>query len=699
MLTLLEINPTGYFSFGLHDTIQLDGHGVVLLEGLNLDRGGSANGAGKSSLFNTITTILFDKNPTEYSGNAIVNEFLGKSFGKITFLDKAGVKWRIISTRGWRKSDKYPCATVESEPSEWHNHKERYSGTDIYLERWDGSIWKDERGTNRAGDTRLDIKATRRKISDVLGITYQQFMNVAYLAQQQSLKFVRGTHKERMEVITELSDIGVWTKRQEKVKDRIKVLESEIDRLNSLLDGVSRTGSLLQEPNIAELNKLASDKADLESLLALKTSRLTELYKAKKQQEDAAARDIEESVRVKQKLRDLSVQRSAFESDINNAVRDYANACSKIRSLPRDNAILNLENEVSITRGKIQARRWDLEQLLQGSGRCPRCRSMVTDNHILSEREVLLRDIADMEETVKISLEKISVYSQAHDEQILQALDREEKNLSARKSEIETLIAMVDVAIDAANTELHNIPVGNGSGLYSIINQIKDCEREQMNANLSISSIDERIKDFNKRQAQWESYKVIIKDSKDKIALAEDELKYLKVIDKAFGDKGIKAHKLGMVLAALNKSVQEFANVLTDGAVKIYITPFREKADGSLSTDMQIMVQELEKKDTPFDLYSGGEKQQIVLAFIGAFWHVAALNGSGVNILCLDEIFGPLDELNAHGVFRYLDHMKQQGKSTIMVVTHDKNIKNHLNFDQKWLVQKSNHQSKLTMDV
>lgn len=40
----MSVNPTGFFSYGLHETVVVDGRGVILLEGKNKDRDGGSNG-------------------------------------------------------------------------------------------------------------------------------------------------------------------------------------------------------------------------------------------------------------------------------------------------------------------------------------------------------------------------------------------------------------------------------------------------------------------------------------------------------------------------------------------------------------------------------------------------------------------------------------------------------------------------------
>jgi DNA repair exonuclease SbcCD ATPase subunit len=696
MLDILNINPTGYYSFGIHETIKLDQLGLVLLEGKNNDRSGNPNGAGKTSLFNALTSILFDKNPLGISGEAIVNEKLGKSFGKVGFLDKNGTAWRVIVTRKWRKTDKYPDAEFD-EPSEWLNHGEKYSGTDVYLERWDRqrAIWVDERGTNNPGDARLELKATRQKLLVVLGVTYDQFMAVGYLAQQQSMRFINGTHKERMQVIADLGDISIWDKRRDKIKEKIKIVESEIDRLHSIVIGANKAGGIVQKPN-------PNDKSAYENIIegnireaqwCLNKIAAASEFKAGWLQGHAVLDELISTKMTEQ--RTLAVQRQSITNSINKCVRDQTDEFRRLLEKPKDAELANLEIKLRETRGIISTRKWDLEQLLPGSGRCPRCRSLVTDEHLLRQKELFLAEIRELEAlTVKLN-EEIKLSNEKWE----QASQRDIAELNARydsiKSDLDAMACIIDASINAVDASIaqarnNKLSLGPDPEL-----KISSLSMERMGYLAALSQAEEKLRDWDRQESAWTEFNKIIESSKNDIVSLEDELKYLRILERMFGDKGIKAHKLSVILAQLNHLVQKFLDILTDGAVNVHVSPFREKTDGSLSADIQIMVKEGEKTDVPFDLYSGGEKQQIVLAFIGAFWQVASLQGSGVNLLCLDEIFGPLDDQNAVGVYNYLEYIKSQGKSTILITTHSNEVKNQLNFNKVWVVEKTNHTSHL----
>lgn len=699
MLTVLDVNPTGYFSFGLHPTVHLDGMGTVLLEGLNHDRNGSANGAGKTSILNTLTSILFDKNPTGHGGEAIVNEGLGRSFGKVTFLDHNGQKWRVIITRKWKKTDKYPCDFVTQEPSEWHNSNEKYAGSDVYLERWDGTIWLDERATNTAGEHRLDPKSTRKKLQAVVGMSYQQFMNVAYLAQQQSLKFVNGTHKEKLEVLSELSDISAWDRRAAKAKERIKDYESRLDKARATLAGASGAGAIMsrpddsQRPIIQDAIQLVDEKiAECDSKIRDTTDRST-AWASEHSSIDATIADLSKQVRT------LVSSKNELESNISRLAAEYIHRCAEVRDTPRGPELYQLEEDVRNLKSAAQLRRFDLEQIMTGEGRCTRCRTIVTIEHILDQKKMLENDIRDIEESAGKLQEKLDTLNLEWEKTVTKTLNDVEIKHREDRADIVAGIQLINTNITSLNDSISGLREKKmGLGVDPKVT-ITNLERERMNLLMNKNSETSRLVELDRRIEQWNKYQESIDKAKADIEALETDVKYVRLVERTFGDKGIKAHKLASVLDMLNKTAQEFADVLTDNSVKVWVTPFREKVDGTTSTDMSIMVSEGEKRSVPFDLYSGGEKQQIVLAFIGAFWKVATMQGSGVNILCLDEIFGPLDELNAVGVFNYLDHMKSGGKSTIIVITHDKNIKNQLNFDSKWIVEKKNHTSQLTTDV
>ena len=691
MIKLISVNPSGFFGYGLHETIQLDSQGLILLEGLN--------GSGKSSLMNAVTTILFDENPLHVTGKSIINERLGKIFGSVTFIDSGCVKWRVICTRDWNKTNKYPDSEFDSEPSEWHEHGERYSGTDVYLERWDESKskWIDERPTSVAGAYRLDLKATRKKLLTILGITYQQYMSIGYLAQQQSLRFANGTHKERMEVIAELSDICTWDKRRDKVKNKIRELETEISYSKATVTGSKDAGLFLQEPDPNSKSKYLNEITSLKDLVSQCDIKLPDLHKEKDVWTTKFI-DIDKSITaLKQKIRDLVSQRRVIEMQYEAAFRNYNTNCMNIKSRPLSREYETLNSEIKLNKGAISTRRWDLEQLLPGSGKCPRCRSIVSDKHLDREKQLLSLSIKETEDKIENDEIKLRTIYEEWELKVSEDLDIAESEWLIVKNEINTISGTTDALISAAESQIEELrykrdKIGQGPDV-----EIVKFTNQRMQYLSSISLIEQNLRIYEDDLDKWNKFHKSVKEAESKIIELEVELKYLHIVERLFGDKGIKAHKISVVIDQLNESIQKFLDIITDESIKVWITPFREKIDGDISTDIQIMVNEGTKTKVPYDLYSGGEKGIITLALIGAFWTVASAQGSGLNCLMLDECFSALDESNREAACRLVDYFKSS-RSTVIVVTHDVEIKNFMTFDHVWAVTKNNDQSKLVID-
>lgn len=705
MNTLISVQPTGFFSYGWHHTVQLDGLGAILLDGKNHDRHGGSNASGKTSLFNTIAQILYGKNPSEEVGEKVINTVLGRSFGRIIFTDKNLTKWRVTDVKKWKKTDPTPDVKVsklQEEPSEWINLGNKYSGTDVFLERWDqtNNIWVDERATNsESGETRLELKSTRKKIVDILSMDYEQFMAVAYMAQEKTLKFINGTHKEKMEVLSGISDIKIWDKRTAKIRDDLKILRSESDRLQSKLDGLIAAEGSVTKPDMIDVNEILSSIDNISLQINDVESKIS-TFRSTKTTNQTLISELELSISdMVTQIRKTTIDRSTQESYIRSLKSDYSKEYNSILSRPLPPELASLQIEISQINGIIIARRHDLEQLLVGEGKCPRCRSVVTIQHILRHRELLELEIQEQEDkkvdiNTKISSIKYGIDKQTND--MIQASKAKHDILINLES---SKLDAIDSSLTSLNNKLQDLK-SKKLVLESSDNdsKIHTLESQRMTLLSMKSQKMNRINEIDSIKAKYDAYIQSRVEAELNLNNTNKQIKYLEVTERLFGDKGIKAFKLDKILNLLNYTVQQYMDIITDENVKVSVSQYREKSDGDITTDMQILVSEGTKTTVPYKLYSGGERRQIALAFVGAFWHIASLSGVGVNILCMDETFGPLDAENSEFAFKYIDHLKNSGKSTIFIVSHDSTIKNKVGINQTWTIVKRNHTSTVTYD-
>lgn len=692
MIELKSINCTGYFSYGQVETLPLNELGLTLLEGKNLDRNGGSNGSGKTSMMNALTQILFGQNPTEWAADDITNRTLGRRWGRVVFSDATGTAWRVTETRKWRKSDAYPCHNTA--PCDIHAAGERYAGSDVYFDRWDGGKWVDERATGAAGAAKLTNAYTRAKIVRILQVDYSQFMSIVYMPQQETLKFLSGTHKTRMEVFAKLADLSAWDDRRERIKTEYTALEAVQQ---------AKTQTLIRLQTLTPTLPTTTDYDIIDQKLLL----LEQQLQSDRDAIDAAEQEHNEHDAIKAAL---TTEQSTIIAYVKTLIQDknakikqltdisdkYSKLAENVRQEPTPIELTYLNVDIENARNTLNIAKYNLEQLLTGSGKCPRCRTNVTFDHIDRQRELLKYEISEattkLGDLVKRYEELYASWNTKLTQQIQDITDQSTQERAGIVEGIDIINMMEDVnnsRLDAIREEMA------GCDNTELVRKISTLNSSVYTKNTDAYGLRASRAALDDQKAAHDKYGTALAAAEAEVAVLESRIKLLRTLERMFGDKGVKAYKLERTIAQVNTILHRNISEITDGAVKVYITPFKKKSDGDNSIDIQIMVSEGPKVDVPIELYSGGEKQQIVLALIDAFSQYASSQTAGFNILCLDEVFGPLDRSNSNLIFEYLEKLKSTGRSSIFITTHSSDIRNELKFDRVWTVVKENHQTKV----
>jgi DNA repair exonuclease SbcCD ATPase subunit len=690
MLTIQCANISGFFSYAMHETIPLDNQGVVLLTGVNTDRlTTTANAAGKSSLLNAITHILYGQNPTEKGEDKIVNEVWGHGcWGMVKFTNN-GKQYRIILTRGWKGP--YPDVAVENEPCQIHVEGQRYAGTGLYYDIFENGRWKDLHKTR--------VAETRAIIISNLGISYDRFLATSYLAQQKGLAFINGRNKDRMELITELTDMRIWDECVAQAKRRLKMAEISVEKFNVEIakwnsKAVAYGISLLSDPEIS--------RAEIRILNDANAVTQAELERQNLALSDTTSRRIDMRRRMAEAERTIE----DINTEINELKRDIVNENISIARLTTQKAQSvkdpNIENGNSIKMHELMSHKWDLERrltnMLPGAGKCDKCGSNVSDTTLMEEKATLLLGLSGVNSNISsLDLEMIGLVKEtqfAHEAAIdthiiaaTHALDGLSEKLTAANAELIkarrtiTDLTAEDMEISSINTKL---------------------QIEVIKLKLHIETNVQRIKTIETSLEKDAELRRLILEAKDEAGKAQYALnlviesqRYHEAIVKGMGDKGVKAHKFGAMIQILNDLVADNIKVLTDGQVQVWFSPWREKANAKSDEDVvpeiQIFVKEGPKEQVELALYSGMERQQIVIAIIRAFNKLAMTQGAGTNLLFMDEMFGMFDEASAGTAIKLMNQLKCGEWGTIIIVTHNPDIKQVLDYDQLWTAVKSGH--------
>lgn len=200
-------------------------------------------------------------------------------------------------------------------------------------------------------------------------------------------------------------------------------------------------------------------------------------------------------------------------------------------------------------------------------------------------------------------------------------------------------------------------------------NESKKVEKDT--ANTKIGSLE---KDIQTLEATQKKHKELLKTLETEQKVFERLLR----LDGIFGLDGIQTRIVQKYLPLLNAFVKDFLDVLSEGeqGAEIFINN-RGKVDLRISGGTASV----------YELLSGGEKMLIRLAVdIGLALLSFSRCAQKPEIICLDEIFGPLDEFHVARVFELLKKL-QTRFNRVMLISHKDEINQHV--QHKILVEKT----------
>jgi DNA repair exonuclease SbcCD ATPase subunit len=681
MLKLISFNPTGLYSYGIHEDIPLNNQGLVFLSGANLDKGGerNSNGSGKSAIPDGIATVLFDEDNKGLKKDEVINEVLKLGCcPRLVFEAPDGKLYRATYARNWKGSQIY-----EEDSDVGKNGG--YKGTNYYLEEFDGSNWADIR--------RKSSPDTQKYVEEVIGISFSRFVSTSYLAQERGLAFIRGTNADRTKILTDILDLGVWDRRVKYIREVLKDLESEITSksgeirgLKSALSNISVFSEIEIAEKLEELQCLKDEEKIIESSFLLKREELdrkhTELFEIEKSYVEAL-KSGPESI----DFRSLKIQKK-YEIE-----REMDKAVSLITAeyLPE---LKDIEKSLSELSGSIRAKENQLKSSdkAKSGSPCPVCGSLVSDGYLGEYRKELSNEIAVFSsEIAQLRSRKIAV-----DKECNAKLAQSEIFFNSRISESELEISKREKEWCKFVEEFKN--------------KIKDLEESKLIITQKFNVVRNELSDLNKKLAFsqhsiW-SLQRVLDQNEDKrkeqeslnskisvleLSLADlrTQVSYYTWMEKNFGDRGIKSFKFSLVAEKLNKLLQEYMQVL-DGSMEVWVTPYRPKKglkEGGYTREFEIWVKDGEKGSVPVKGYSGAERGLIALAVVAALNRVAEESGTGTNLLVLDEIEFCFSDVNFAKVIDFINTFPRNEK-TVIVIGHSGRLADLLDFDQYWVARK-----------
>lgn len=661
--------------------IDLDNQGLMLIKGYNEDNPSFlSNGAGKSSIIESIVYVLFGRTIRGVKADDVVNKISGCNCKvSLDLVDDDGSSYKITRYR---------------------KHKTNKNSIGFYHNLTDITP-KSELELNKA-------------IVKLLQTDYLTFTS-SILYSAESFKFTQASDAEMKQAFEIMLDLGIYSKCQEEVKSEISSINRDIQSLNLNLASIESKLQILEENQVSltekskewskELDREIKDFEDhLESLkeqmLELQDSLEvfdTNIAYAEKsiQEKQGVVQDYEAAI---DKFVDLKTHLKDLEKSSDDVISAIRGTKQKIGD--HQSEITSLQKKISRLESSKQERQNQLISNEDSIGApCPFCGRPLEREHLQSAMDELQQTIYEYDSEINEHYEKIKT----HENRL--------KKLSLKLEGYQDLFEEVKVAVQEVKQKLEerdDIELK----LDECVKQIRQLERSKMNEENSKAKVTSKIEslqaqiDFykdklNSTKTQDNPYEIQLQSELDKIrdlrinkkSLDEKLEGHQSKIDilqfwlKGFSNSGIKSMLLDDITPFLNERANKYLQVLSGNHVRVEFSTQTTLKSGEVRDKFQIAVVN-EDGGNSYISNSSGEKRRIDVAINLALQDlIASRANKKLNIMFMDEVLDTLDRQGTDSVIELLMEISKE-KSSVFVISHNDDIQSY--FQNFLLVTKQN---------
>ena len=633
-MRLLKLTIQNFMSIRYAE-VNLANQGLVLLQGVNQDSPAfDSNGAGKSSIFEALTYVLFEKTIRGLAGKEVVNREVGKNM--VLYLDLEGddgKKYRIARYR---------------------NHREHKNNTYIY-----------QNGVNITPKSSKDCNTFIEKLFQ---LDYMTFVNSILFGQGLIKTFSVASDSEKKAILEKMLNLDIYSRCQDVAKAKLKQEKSVLDEINS---EVLKQKTLLEE---IESNLEQLKKAEEEETKRIESELKTLNQELKDTQEELEKHNSDTSEQ-EQQLKVLTSGKEKLEQKLEK-YKEYEKYKNEL-----EGKIYILNKEIEGANREIERLRKEYKKIKKGIGKnCPVCGQEIKENvmeeslkHIESQAIEHKSIIQKAEESIKehqTLLEKI--------QQKLEKKGEIEKNLSEVQEAIFELRSFIKTKAQMEQRLKKEI--------QTIQKRIAELENKKGNAYKLLIE--------KKEQQKVEILDEIstLEEKKEKLL---DRINKLEFAVEAYGNAGIKSYLLDAVTPFLNKKANEYLSKLSGNTAEIEFSTVTRLANGELRDKFEVRINNQVGGDS-YKSNSTGERRRIDLAISLALQDlVMTRSNARLNILLYDEVFDGVDAVGCENVILLLQEMSKKVES-IFVITHNDILKTY--FDKYLVVTKKNGQTTVSQE-
>lgn len=598
-----------------HVSFDLDDQGLVLVQGENLDdSAATSNGAGKSSLMDLVSWVLWGTTARGSSGDAVIRDGTSKASGFVNLFDETtGKIWTVSRSR--RKG----------------------------------------KGTLTVNDGKSDLtlgteKLTQALIESIVGCTEEVFNASVYMGQENLVDLPRMTDRQLKTIVEEAAGVVVLERAYERARSHWNVAVTDHAAHCKKLDSIER--ELAVHTALVDREKIAV--SDFDARRTDKIKNIEGSFTVLRASKAAVEANISPSI-IQITAHEITVLQAdlmgfdaerARESELNDAL-------SKAKSVVASKQAV-LKGAVSAVLSCKQA----LEDVTNAIGTsCGDCGTIMTEEHVCTARDNANKRLTRAASTLRAQQgEHVSAVSLAEDAQTaLSAFRSAMRDPSKLAAELKTQRER----LDAQNQFVRERD--------RIQNEMDKLSAEALAA---LGESNPHKSEVLKLETHQIWLQVQVNDVRARIKVAEERVAHTLQASQVFGPAGVRAHILDTVTPYLNERTSEYLSMLSDGVITANWTTLVRNAKGELREKFSIEVAH-SAGSRGFNELSGGEKRKVRLACVLALQDLVASRATKpFGLFVADEIDHALDDAGLERLTTVLQ-AKAAVTGTVIVISHN----------------------------
>jgi len=601
-------------------SVELNGRGLLLIQGVNRENGGaSSNGAGKSSVVDAVFWTLYGKTARGIGTDEVVNDTVGKDC-RVSLLLKDGDDEYLITRH--RKHAKGKNRLVV-----FMNGKEITSGTD---------------------------KQTQEQVNKIIGSTESVFANSVYAGQEAMPDLPNRTDKELKSLVEEAAGIDrlnlayqAQLKKASTLKTEVIASEAQLDKLNDRLVNAENQLTRYRDAD----NQWGIDRG----IKAKKMRGEIEGWKAAFEKLEVAS--------VLARKKDLEAQAEAIKAKIaaTDAEREKLTTLER-EATAADTAVKLEQSKVTSAGELVKKRKAELENVEKLVGTpCSECGKDYAEHDLDDVRKLRKQSLIDAVASYKALRTSLG--------------DVENRSTIAQETLTDFRASMTNVSdeIDAERkirSSLFDIQ-GDITSATNLKSQVTNGVKT-LKALIAESS--PYVKMIADEEVALEGHKQAIVDHQEALdALRHRHLVSMKAAE-VLSTSGVRAHILDHVTPLLNDRTSHYLGQLSEGEIGATWQTINATKAGELREKFAINVTNT-KGSQSFGGLSGGEKRKVRIATAMALQDLVSTRSSkALPLFIFDEIDHALD---GDGLERLMSIIKEKASSTSTVLVISHNDLNH----------------------